>query len=460
MIKIMKLLFFLVFPFICFSQNMQVLYDFDEIPQTLLLNPGTNYSHDYFIGFPLLAGISIDGGATGLNMYDIFADDGRSINDKISDVIYGMDTKDSFIVNEKLDIFSVGLRLSENDFFSFGMYEEFDAVLYYPSDIVQLFYEGTTNLNKEYSVEGANLSAEILGVFHAGVTHKVNENLTIGGRLKLYSSLLNAQTKNNRGTFYTSTGTINFYQHHLVNFDATIQTSGLIYKDEDDFEPSDFTRKMFSFQNPGIGFDLGFTHQFSEQLYVTGSILDIGIVKNSEDVYSYNIRGDYDTEGVELEFSPDVRQDYWRDFVEDLWSKLPLDTLHTSYNSFRPIKLNASVKYSFGKPYYEDCFESSTDDPYLNSIGFQLYTIKRPLVQMFDATLFYERRFGSMLRTKLTYSIDSYSYSNIGLGLSTKFGPVNLYVLADNLLYLQNIAKANNASFQFGINFIFDKKFP
>ena len=106
-----------------------------------MLNPGTNYSHDYFIGFPLLAGISIDGGATGLNMYDIFADDGRSINDKISDVIYGMDTKDSFIVNEKLDIFSVGLRLSENDFFSFGMYEEFDAVLYYPSDIVQLFYE-------------------------------------------------------------------------------------------------------------------------------------------------------------------------------------------------------------------------------------------------------------------------------------------------------------------------------
>jgi hypothetical protein len=63
------------------------------------------------------------------------------------------------------------------------------------------------------------------------------------------------------------------------------------------------------------------------------------------------------------------------------------------------------------------------------------------------------------LQAKLTYTVDPYSFSNVGLGLSTKIGLFNAYFAADNLLHLQNIYDAKSASFQLGINFIFkDKK--
>jgi hypothetical protein len=449
-----------LFSLTCISQNNQILYDFDEIPQTLILNPGSTYSHDYFIGIPILSGITFSGGLTGLTAYDILADDGRDINNKISDVIYSLGNDDSVVLNEKVDIISAGIRLGVNDFLSFGLYQELDFSFYYPTDIIKLFYEGTANLNKQYSMDGVNFKADMVGVLHAGISHKVNEKFIIGGRLKFYSSVFNAQTKNNTGQFYTSLGTDNIYRHHLVGVETLIQTAGLTFEEGEEVERKDFTERIDDFDNRGVGFDIGFTYKFNDQVHITGSLLDVGFVKNSNDISTYYARGNYEIEGLEFQFDEDVPQDYWQEFLEDFENKLPIDTLYTSYNSYRPIKVNASLKYSFGKPHYEDCFYSNADDPYRNAIGLQLFSVNRIIKPQSAITLFYERRFGKVLRSKFTYTVDAYSSKNIGVGLSSKFGPINIYLAIDNLLYLENITKANSASFQFGINFIIDKKFP
>lgn len=442
------------------AQNSQILYDFDEVPQTLLLNPGSDYSHDAFIGVPLLSGISGHGGVTNLSVHDIFADDGRSINDKIREVINKLQNDDSFILNEKIDLLHTGFKLKNGDVLSAGIYQEFDFMFYYPKEIVQFAYEGTATLNQEFSIDGLNFKTDVIGVFHVGISHPIDEKLTIGGRLKFYSGILNAQTKNNRGTFHTSLGTDNLYRHHLLNVDATLQTSGIIFDNYEEIDHKYYLKRMFSFKNPGIGFDLGFTYKPDDQWKITGSVLDIGFIKNKDEVFSYYARGSVETEGIELQFDSDNPQDYWKEFLDDLENKLPIDTLHTKYNSYRPIKVNSAIKYSFGKPHYEECYQSNDNDPYRNSVGAQLFLVNRPIKSQFAATLFYERRFGSFLRTKLTYTIDSYSAKNIGFGLSAKVGVFNLYMAADNLLYLQNVAKANATSFQLGMNIIIDNKFP
>ena len=452
-----------IFSIVSYSQNNEVLYDFGEIPQTLLLNPGGNYSHDYFIGIPLLSGISLNGGVTGATVYDILGDDGVNINTKINNVMYSLGNDDSFIINEKTDIISGGLRLNRNDFLSFGFYQELDFSFFFPMDAIQLFYEGTANLDKRYSVGDVNFKTEMVGVLHAGISHKVNDKFTIGGRLKLYSSVFNAQAKNNTGQFYTSSGTDNIYKHYLTNVDLAIQSSGLVFDEDDSQEPEDYIKdyikRIFTFQNPGIGVDVGFTHQMNEQFKITGSVLDIGFVRNSKDVSSYEIKGDYDTEGVAIEFDTDNPRDYWQELTDDFENKLPVDTVYTSYNSYRPIKINASAKFSFGKKRYRRkyCPVCAKDDPYLKAIGIQFFSVNRAVKQQFATTLFYERRLGKGFRTKLTYTLDSYSSKNIGLGLSTNFGPVNMYMALNNLLYINNLAKANSTSFQFGLNVILDK---
>ncbi|MDP5062658.1 MAG: DUF5723 family protein, partial [Maribacter sp.] len=69
-------------------------------------------------------------------------------------------------------------------------------------------------------------------------------------------------------------------------------------------------------------------------------------------------------------------------------------------------------------------------------------------------TGFYTRRIGNILALKGTYTVDKFSYTNLGLGMNLQAGPVNLYMMADNLLSYNNIAASNYVSFQFGVNII------
>jgi hypothetical protein len=90
-----------------------------------------------------------------------------------------------------------------------------------------------------------------------------------------------------------------------------------------------------------------------------------------------------------------------------------------------------------------------------NKVGLQLFSTLGEVHSYMAATLFFERWFSKHLQAKLTYTADPFSFTNIGLGVSTQFGPVNLYLLADNLLYLTNLYNTKSANVQVGLNFIF-----
>ena len=43
---------------ISYGQNKQILYNFGDLPQNLMLNPGAEANYKYHIGIPLLSGFS------------------------------------------------------------------------------------------------------------------------------------------------------------------------------------------------------------------------------------------------------------------------------------------------------------------------------------------------------------------------------------------------------------------
>ena len=82
-----------------FSQNKQVLYDFAELPQTLLLNPGAETNYKFHVGVPLLSGFSAEFGSTGFTVSDLFSVDNRPFNDKVSDVLDKVTSNDHIKIN-------------------------------------------------------------------------------------------------------------------------------------------------------------------------------------------------------------------------------------------------------------------------------------------------------------------------------------------------------------------------
>lgn len=454
--KCSLIIFLLVFA-IGYTQNKQVLYDFAGMPQTLLLNPGAEVENKFHVGLPLFSQVSVQGGFTGFSTYDIFADNGIDINDKIKAAVNKYGTAEFFAFNQQFEVLSGGFRLPNNDYLSFGFYEEVDILAKIPHDMVDLFYEGNTVIDRRYSIKKLAARAEMVGVLHVGLSKKIHEKWNLGARAKIYSGVFNLSSKLNSGSFYTEEGTQNIYRQHLDNVDFLMQTSGVIFHNGEEIDASYVKSKLLFGGNLGFGIDVGFTHHYSKQWTITGSILDLGFINNSKNVESFLYKGDYQVEGVQLNFDPDNPENYWSDLKDDFDNSILSNTLYNSYVSFRPVKLNGSASYSFGRK-YDDCRFAIGQGSYANKMGFQLFSTVGAVHSYVAGTLFYEQWINKYLQAKLTYTADPYSFSNVGLGLSAHIGIVNLYFATDNLLSLQNIYDAKSASFQLGINFIFKDK--
>jgi hypothetical protein len=450
-----------------FSQNKQILFGFNEIPQSVLLNPSTTLDNDWYMGFPLLSHFHFNFGSSGVSAFDIFADDGRDFNTKLQNVVFRLGDDDFFTANQQLEIFSGGFSfgnsIEKDRYLSFGMYIETDAIAYYPKDYAILAFEGNANnLGRSFDLSDLNAKGEVLSVFHIGVTKKVNDKLSIGGRAKIYSSILNVNSTNNSGSFTTREGSNNLLEH-TFNLDVSVQTSGISSLANGNTDASEaiktLRKRMLLGGNLGLGLDFGFTYNDSDQLTFEGSLLDFGFIRHTKDLENYSINGTYVFEGFNPLF-PEVGEgqtpeEYWNVVADEFEDLFEIDSTISKYTTWRPLKLNLAARYKFGKKKDKECNCLSGNDDYLNAIGGQLYAVSRPRAPQLALTAFYYRRLFEGLRIKATYTIDSFSYRNVGLGVSADIGFVNFYLLADNLLDYQNLAKARSASLQFGLNLVF-----
>ena len=453
--RILVLIFTFLIGLNSFSQNKQVLYDFAGLPQTLLLNPGLETDYKFHIGVPLLSGISSEIKSTGFSLSEIFAVNNNSITDKISAVLNKIDTDDYLKVNTQIEVFSAGFRFDKKTYISFGFYQELDAIGYLPKDAFTLINEGNTSyLNKSFSISEMIYKLDVLGVIHAGISRKVSDELTLGGRFKVYSSALNLETSNNSGTFTTGLGNNNMYIHQLDNVNLNLRTSGLRSNNEYISDARTYIENSLLGGNLGAGIDLGFTYHATPQLQFSGSLIDFGFVHHTKNIQNQLIVGSFTFEGIEFEF--DSNRNYWQELDAALKEQLPIVENQDSYTSWRPAKLNAAIKYSFGEKRSKYCFDNTLKDFYTNAFGAQLYSVFRPLRQQFALTSFYEKSFSNKLQAKITYTIDDYSYNNIGVGVSAKIWKINFYGILDNLTKLSDISSSNNVSLQFGFNLLFN----
>ncbi|SEL98698.1 hypothetical protein SAMN04487910_3815 [Aquimarina amphilecti] len=449
-----------------YSQNKETLYDFTDLPQSLMLNPGADVNFKYHAGVPFLSQIHLNVGFRGTSIYDIFADDGRDINDKIENTINTLTSKDYFTLTQQLDIINFGWRSKNNKdlYYSAGLYQELDLIVYFPKDFAVLAYQGNQDfINVPFRFSNISATGELLTVYHFGYNKKVSKKLTFGARAKLYSSMFNFRSTKNRGTFTTieTPQGNNIYQHVISNADVSLQTAG--YASLRDIESEDnsdgskqvlnkFLGRAFLGGNLGVGFDVGFTYKLEDQWTITGSATDLGVIFYTKDVETYQARGNFVFEGFETPITDDNGQD----ILDELEEAIPIDTLNTSYAALRPLKLNGSIKYSFNR--YDDgtcnCFVEGEDPPYQDAFGLQVFSQFRPKRPQYAASLFYYKRLSNFLKAKLTYTVDDYSYKNIGFLMSTHINKINFYISANNLLEYSNLAEARGASIQLGFNVI------
>jgi hypothetical protein len=467
----MRILLFSLFTLwagILFSQNKQLLYGFREIPQSLLVNPGVEVPQKAHFGIPFLSQIHLSGGASGVTVFDIFGESSVDINTRIRNKIFEMEDTDFFTVNQQLEIINFGWRSKKEIYFSGGVYQEFDFISYFPRDLAILAWEGNRDyLNYKFDLGQVSTMGDVFTVYHFGANKKIGKRLTLGARAKIYSSIASFRSVDNRGTFETrlGDGDVNIYEHILSNVNIQVETSNVADLDEGSVV-SKVLGRAFLGGNLGLGVDLGATYAISESFTASASVLDLGMIFHTKNVEVYRASGDYTLDGIELIFPPLANSQgtlpYYDDLEDEIEREIPIDTLTGRYSQLRPLKLNGSLQYNFGNLVGRggpcDCLNMGEIAKTDQALGMQLFAMTRPKGMQMAATLFYYRRIWDFLSAKATYTIDPYTNSNVGLGVSSQFGKVQFYIAADNLLRYGNIAKANNVSLQLGVNLKIDEE--
>lgn len=455
------LIVILIFQFSSFAQNKQILYNFTSIPQSSLVNPGADVSYKFYFGIPVLSGVSGNVGSSSFSAYDLFANNGVDFNDKVRNVINKSSANDKTQVNQQLEIFSGGFRVGGQEsksYVSFGAYQEFDFLMYFPKDAAILAVDGNQNyMGKSFNLADINVRAEVLSVFHVGFHKKLNKKLVLGGRAKIYSSGANATSTKNSGYIYTGQGTGTNMYTQIIESNLELRTAGIAKFTKDEYDgsiPKDIAHNTFFNGSLGLGFDAGLTYNIEDNLQLTASVLDVGFIRQSKDVETRTYKGSYKYDGVNPSFGA---TDEPNDIIDDFEKAIPEEKLYNKYTTWRPVKFNSSIQYSFGETRSdEDCnCKGSSERKYLNAVGVQLFAMTMPKDPYAALTAFYKRSITEKLDVKATYTVDPYSYTNIGLGVSGTLGKLNMYVLVDNVFEYKDVSKANSIAFQFGFNFVF-----
>lgn len=460
-----------------YAQNKQLLYDFAEIPQSLMVNPGVETNFKWYAGVPVVSHLSFQIGSSGITVQDLFANDGVPFDTKIRErLVFGQTKRDELSGTIQVEILNGGFRgRNPRDFYSFGWYMEGDGIGYWPRDLAILALDGNT-LGRRFDLSHLKFRQELISVFHFGINRKINKKLTVGARGKLYSSIFNISSSRNKGFFETVPGTDNLLRSTL-DADLEIRTSGvegvreILRGDNDEDNVANIANLVRSRAllggELGLGLDLGFTYKLNEQTVLTASILDLGFIYHTKDVKTYSLKGRASVEGVEVIF-PEIltnpNNDFIQEIIDEVEETIPFEDNERNYLTFRPTRLNASIRHDFGKPVEKkkkveecDCKVPEVSNNvvrYKNSFGGHLYAVNRPRGPQAALSAFYQHRVGTGLSLKASYTVDKFTFTNVGFGLNIQAGPVNIYALADNLLSYANLADTNYLSFQFGLNII------
>ena len=441
-----------------FSQNKEILYNFTTIPQTLLTNPGADISYKMYMGIPLLSGINFNIGSNSLSAYDVYGNTGVPLEQKLKNIALKITSNDRISLNEQIDILNAGFKIGDENsisYVSFGVYQEFDFLTYLPKNLSNSAV-GNTRI-EQINLTDVNARAEMLTVFHLGLHKKINKKLVVGFRAKAYSSIFNFNSTHNSGGAVVALNGILGFSYTENQPSLIVNTSGITkYRTGSTNDlASDIKNKAFLGENTGLGFDAGFTYYPQENKQFTASIIDVGYVKHSKEVQNYVVKV-----GTFASTYP-IIQDFLDD-VDEVINPVPSAKNTTAYTTWRPMKVYSSYQYSFDEDRLDlecKCLNLDQEPIYKNALGVQLFAMTTPKLPTIALTGYYKRRLTRALQMKATYTLDTFSYTNIGLGLSSTFGKVNFYVLADNLLAYTDLAKAKSLSFQFGLNIIFVNKY-
>lgn len=444
------------------AQKMNnTLYLMQNVPQSNQLNPAIQPEAKIFIGFPALSSIYFNYSNSSFSYKDIIKPGtGLQKDSLVFDInSFHNALQPTNTISSQLDytFFSLGIR-AKKMFFTLDMSSKVDARFGFDKELISFLRYG----NGAYMGQTANLGAfELEGTsYHEialGASKEITDKLTIGVKAKALLGIANMHMdKSNISVFTSESGDlVRLQSKQLMRVSAPITITekvgddGTNYIDDIDFVDDPDANFFSGKDNIGFALDLGATYQFSDKIALYASILDLGGIK-WKGTYELYQDASFDWAGGDWSQSGNSNDPNYReikDVMDDLTDSISnafkfRDNTGSSYSKALPTKLYLGGSYKLND--YLNFGAVSRSEIYDGHF--------RP-----SLTLSANTRIARHFSASLSYSMVNNSYNNVGIGLASRLGPLQVYAVSDNILAIHpNTAQL--ANFRFGINMLFGTK--
>jgi Family of unknown function (DUF5723) len=465
--QLRSLLLFVITIFISLQltqgQVSTTLYHMYGVPQSNQLNPAFQSRCDAYLGFPMLSPLSLNADVNPLRYNDIF-----SYNSSLDQIITFMNEngdKEAFLnalnpvnavtANVSLNPLSMGWR-SKQFYFTIDFTEKIESDLRYTKDFARFILYGSPDEDR-FNFSETGIDFKYYHELALGISYDFEEQFQVGARAKILFGMANVSTRLSDMTLRTTPDRWDFNSNMMFNISVPflsipLDSAGYVLWDSipgstdaglPDPMTIDYVREnfgnFFGTRNLGLGIDFGFNFKPIESLSISASVNDLGFIMWRNNPYQLKNDGTFGWKGIEVSLEKDW--DPGDILLDSLKSQMNFTSEQKSYTTALSGKVYLGLAYELNKKVK---FGFVTRSRIYNYRLFNQYTFSANVmpINMFSATL--------------SYSIIGKNYTNIGLGLSLRLGPFNMYFITDQAPSAYFLPETiNSLNFRFGLNLVF-----
>jgi len=470
-IKNIILFFMVLLSYPAIAQRPMSLYYMENVPQSVIVNPAMVPRANAFVGVPFVNMVY-------LNFYSDLL--GPEVFQKGSNGEYKTLTHPEFDysplynridkaanirMNETVKDILFGFS-SKKGYFVFGVSEKLTQTANLPVDLFKMVDQGFPK-GTQYDFGGLAMNSKYYREYSVGYSYNFMNKLRIGANAKLLQGLVALKTDLRSVKLNTN------IDEWAIDVDGDVYISAPIevYTNENGVPdsilmPEDILGEaiktgVLNFKNPGFAFDIGAVYKYDDYWTFSGALNDVGFIKWSNNLNSFNASGKYTFTGLSIDGS---NMDSIGSAVDDL-----IDTVKTA------IKLthgSESFSTGIGPRLYLGAQYNLT-----HSISFGLLSRSVFLKNDFrqEINISANANLYHVLTASLNYTLSFKGYNTIGFGLGLRGGPFQFYVAGDYFPYaVQSIIinttqddgevvtkellgpdRLNNLNLVFGVNLLF-----
>ena len=458
---------------VSFGQQGNILFLMDNIPSTRNVNVAAfDDSIKFNFSLPIISSTEsyINSDFLYSNIIKKRPIDGSRFLD-VNSFLASLKDENNINFEAKLNLLRFGFKIRES-YLSFSIDEKINLDVGIKKDLFEFLLNGNKNYINNQNIGTVNLYFGHLRELSIAYVKKIkinNNYLNVGLKPKYFFGLANVNLNNK--LYYTNE---NNFSNIGINIEGDGTISGpidIISEDgklenlnisESNFDALDYITNT---KNNGFGFDFGLNYSLNvgnkiykindddieyhkQKIKIDFSIINIGKINWKSNTEKINYQLAYQFNGFDITNSLDSESDNYIELGDLISNKT--DSLETvnivnveenkDYSSILKPKFYLNTSFIFSKNFSAGLLFNSSNNGLLKNLNVSIHSSLR-LSDVFNLTASYSNLY------------------NLGVGLSLKGGPFQIYVLSDNLFntfkLTSNPYELDNININLGINFIF-----